>query len=50
MSGIVNKSNDILLPNFEPSRAAANPPKIAPSPNIPAETLNIHDLNTFSIC
>ena len=37
MSGMVNSSRDFLLPNFEPNIAAANPPKMAPSPNIPAK-------------
>lgn len=37
MSGMVNRSKDFLLPNFEPNMAAAKPPKMAPSPNIPAE-------------
>jgi hypothetical protein len=37
ISGIVRSKIDFLLPNFEPSMAAANPPKMAPSPNIAAK-------------
>ena len=41
ISGMVKKNKDFLLPNFDPNRAAANPPKIAPNPNIPAERNNL---------
>ena len=36
ISGIVRINIDFLLPNFDPNIAEANPPKIAPTPNIPA--------------
>ena len=38
ISGTVNINKDFLLPNLDPRRAAAKPPNIAPSPNIPAKT------------
>ena len=37
ISGMVKRSNDFLLPNLDPSKAAAKPPNIAPNPNIPAK-------------
>ena len=36
MSGTVKISMHLLLPTLDPMMADANPPKIAPNPNIPA--------------
>ena len=49
ISGMVKRSSDFLLPNLDPSKAEANPPNIAPNPNIPAERNIYLELVDFDI-